>query len=144
MKKDIDEAVISMMIKALDSDNPIENEFRFWINYTKNGFKSNSESGKWCIFSSESTIESKWSKIKKLIDDDKIIHAKVSTKRYLPMSRAKKYIICVYTKNFNDVEDLNKTREALRTVGLNRPLNYKRDIDTMNGIYGKNEYYLKM
>jgi hypothetical protein len=144
MKKDMDELFIRHMIKLLDSSIPTENDYRFWINHTKVGFHSNEISGKWCIFSTESTINKKWESIKNLIDSGDIIHAKVSTKRYLPNSRSKKYIVCVYTNNFNDLEDLVRTRELLRGIGFKRPLNYKRDIDTMNGVRGKKEYYTKM
>lgn len=144
MIKDIDEILINMMIKEMDSNIPTENDFRYWINYTKNGFSSNDISGKWCVFSSESTINKKWDLIKGLIDSGGIVHAKVSTKKYFPKSRSKRYIICVYTKDFNDLEDLIRTRELLRSIGLKRPLNYKRDIDTKNGVRGKKEYYTKM
>ena len=139
-----DELLLKMIIKSLDSCIPTENEYSFWINHTYKGFSSNENSGKWCIFASESTINKKWEKIKNLVDSGDIIHAKVSTKRFLAYSRSKKYVICVYTKDFNNMEDLIRTRNVLRDIGYNRPLNYKRDIDTKNGVRGKKEYYIKM
>ncbi len=139
-----DELLLKMIIKNLDSCIPTENEYSFWINHTYKGFSSDEISGKWCIFAAESTINKKWEKIKNLVESGTIIHAKVSTKRFLSYSRSKKYVICVYTKDFNDMEDLIRTRKALRDIGYNRPLNYKRDIDTINGVRGKKEYYIKM
>lgn len=144
MKKDIDELLIKQIISHLDSDIPTDNTYSYWINHTFQGFCSTEKTGKWCVFSTESMVNKKWEKIKNLIDSGIIIHAKVSTKRFLSHSRSKKYVICVYTKDFNDIEDLIRTRNALRSIGLNRPLNYKRDIDTMNGVRGKKEYYTKM
>lgn len=146
-KIDIDKILIEEIIKFKDSPIPTCNTYRYWISYTSKitkGFRSTEDTGKWCIFAAASTINKKWDLIKSLIDSGEIVHAKVSTSLFLPKSRSKKYVICVYTKNYNDIEDLKKTREFLRSVGFNRPLKYKRDIDTMNNVKGAKEFYLKI
>lgn len=146
-KIDIDKILIEEIIKFKDSPIPTCNTYRPWISYSSKifkGFKSNENTGKWCIFAAGSTINKKWDLIKSLIDSGEIVHAKVSTNLFLPKSRSKKYVICVYTKDWNDLKDLNKTRESLRSVGFNRPLKYKRDIDTMNNVKGSKEFYLKI
>lgn len=107
-------------------------------------FKSNDKTGKWCIFVSEKTVDAKWLKIKEALAKDELLIAKVSTQLH-KRSKSAKYVICVYTKDWSDKEDLQKSREVLRKLGFNRPLKYKRDIETINGVYNApDEFYLVM
>ena len=44
-----------------------------------------------------------------------------------------------------DMDDLKKSREVLRELGFTDPISYKRDVETMNHVYGtKDEFYVTM
>lgn len=149
MKKEIDLDIdfIKEIIKMKDSPIPSLNTYRYWISYIlKNNkdFKSTDSTGKWCIFSTVKNVDKDWIAVKSLIDSGMIIGAKVSTAFSMKNTEYKKYVICVYTKDWNDMEDLNKTREALYSAGFNKKLKYKRDIDTHNKVQGKKEFYISI
>jgi hypothetical protein len=43
------------------------------------------------------------------------------------------YVVCVYTYDGDDEQDVMRVREALRTLGLTRRIAYKLDEDTLAG-----------
>jgi hypothetical protein len=45
------------------------------------------------------------------------------------------HVICVYTQDWEDKEDVMRVRTKLRRLGFNRTLHYKRDKDTRAGKY---------
>lgn len=47
------------------------------------------------------------------------------------------YVICVYTYDYEDKEDVMRVRERLREVGFHRKLPYKTDAATLAGQYRK-------
>jgi len=88
--------------------------------------------GKWLIYRNESEIDALWTKIGKAVLKGKLgISAKVSTN----YSKSKRYIICVYTYNYFDVEDIEKVRNELSLFGVDETLCYKPDIYTYLNIY---------
>lgn len=97
--------------------------------------------GKWCIFAPSSEVDQAWSKIKDAVDGDKLLFAKVSTA--LRSMGRDGHVICVYTRDWTDKQDLLRIREVLRSLGFVEELGYKRDVDTENGIYGPDEWYLR-
>lgn len=131
-----------------ESETPSDSTFGYWLSavsptVNKNGFSSDEKSGKWCITVSNRKVDDAWAKIKQAVLDDKLSLAKASTK--LALQKFKTHIICVYTLDWSDKEELEKTREILRQLGFTKPLKYKRDLETINKVYGtKNEYYLTM
>ncbi len=135
---------LNMLFK--DSDIPTECYARSWINHVSpnlKSFNSNDKTGKWCIFSTPKNVDSDWLLIKAAIDKNDLMLAKVSTRGSLACR--KKYVICVYTNDWSNLDDLKKTREVLRELGFTKPLKYKRDIETINRVYGgKKEFYLTM
>ena len=44
-------------------------------------------------------------------------------------------MICVYTYDYHDYDDIFRIREALRQLGYDDPLCYKADHDTVHGRY---------
>lgn len=109
----------------------------YWIySNAKTNFSSTNTSGKWCIILSSTEINSAWSIINSLVNSCKLIFAKVSTKKFNKSS----YIICVYTNDYNDIQEVFNTRHVLRENGFTQELYYKRDIDSINGIEIK--YYI--
>jgi hypothetical protein len=51
------------------------------------------------------------------------------------------HVICVYTEDWQDTEDLLAVRQSLREAGFVEELGYKRDIDTARRIYGPEEWF---
>jgi len=62
--------------------------------------------------------------------------AKVSTA--CPNSNAQdpdKYVICIYTYDSDDIDDVRRVREKLRDLGITHKIPYKTDNATMEGNY---------
>jgi hypothetical protein len=63
--------------------------------------------------------------------------AKVATARPNPHSRNPKVrLICVYTSDWRDKDDVRRVLRRLRAIGFQERLSYKTDDDTMAGRYG--------
>lgn len=131
---------------AKDSDQPSECEARYWIyarSPSSEGFGSTDKTGKWCIFTSRNVVDSKWAKVREAVLADRLVCAKVSTRRTTKGS--KRFVICVYTRDWADRSDLEQTREVLRSIGFKRPLKYKRDLETINRVYNTpDEFFLTL
>lgn len=97
--------------------------------------------GKWCVFVASSDVDSAWSKIKGAVEDDKLLFAKVSTA--LRSIGRDGHVICVYTRDWTDQSELMRVRKVLRSLGFVEELGYKRDVDTLNRIYGPGEWYMR-
>jgi len=126
------------------SDKPSEDLSCNWHskktpNY--NDFASTDVSGKWCIFVSPTDVDEAWGKISGAIDNNQLMSAKVSTA--LRSMGRDGHVICVYTRDWADRQDLMRAREVLQSLGFVKELGYKRDIDTRNRIYGSGEWYLR-
>jgi len=95
-------------------------------------------SGKWLIFVQREYVDEVWEKIEKMAEQEEIWSAKVSTSSH-PSSKAGEHVICVYTKNYLDKQDVMEARETLRKIGIENELTYKPDIYTVLGIYWDNK-----
>lgn len=131
-------------LKLLNSPLPSKNKLENWlVHYTKNDYQKHNEfGGKWLIFCDDKTVDKTWDKIKKLQDKNLLGNiSKVSTN--LNADRYNNsYVICIYTYNSNDKEDVLRVRESLSKNGFNTPLKYKRDIETINRVYGSDNEFL--
>lgn len=88
--------------------------------------------GKWLIYRTESEIDSAWKAIAENTWSGKLTScAKVSTSA----QKSKRHVICVYTDNYLDYEDVERIREKLRNLGFGEELCYKPDVYTYLGIY---------
>ncbi len=96
--------------------------------------------GKWLIFVSSHNIDRIWIKIKTALENGHLSGiAKAATAKSaggLPNSKAK--LICVYTYDQRDEQDVKKIREELRKIGITRKIAYKADEDTDLGRYRTN------
>lgn len=126
------------------SENPSKDLSAVWkscANPTLKEFKSNEHTGKWCLVFLPEEVDSAWEKITQATREGKLLLVKCSTA--LGAMRFGTHLVCVYTKNWSDNEDVQKTREVLRELGFNQPLKYKRDLETINRVYGTDdEYYI--
>lgn len=152
---DYDEEILNALkyiqeMKRKQSETAIPSQafHTYWLqsvspSVKQNGFSSDDKSGKWCIFLSPKKVDEAWDKIKLAVESDKLSLAKVATK--VSAEKFKKHVICVYTLDWSDKEELERTRQVLRELGFEKPLKYKRDLETINKVYGgKKEYFLTM
>jgi Domain of unknown function (DUF1917) len=96
-------------------------------------------SGKWLIWLSAANINRYWKIIKEAVEQGRLgDEAKVSTAASPYVKQGKPYVICVYTYDYQDRDDVMRIRQVLRDLGLKKPIPYKRDEDTSRLRYGKN------
>lgn len=101
-------------------------------------------SGKWMLFPSVNNVDSIWKTVVTAMDKGKLGDAaKVATDDGSGDVR----LICVYTRDFSDKEDVKRVLKTLVETGLvneeSRPIYYKCDAYTYLDIKSKNEYGLK-
>lgn len=90
--------------------------------------------GKWLIYRSQPEIDSVWKIVAEATWNGKLgKSAKVSTLKH----RKSQFVICIYTHNYLDFEDVERVRDELRVLGFNKKLCYKPDIYTYLEIYYK-------
>ena len=97
--------------------------------------------GKWLLFLPPSEIDAAWIKIKDLLKDHKLGDAaKVSTaKRGGMVEDVTKYVICVFTNDSNDVEDIARIAFNIFSIVPNVDrMQYKSDRVTHLGVYTYN------
>lgn len=93
-------------------------------------------SGKWLIFLKSSIIDRYWPRIRDAVIAGKLGDcAKVSTAGSAAL-RDGRHVICVYTYDYEDKDDVMRIRQELRECGILYPISYKRDIDTRLLRYG--------
>ena len=98
------------------------------------------QSGKWLIFCPIDTIDEMWTIIREATIKGKLGNvSKVSTKRPNPNSQNKNTkVICVYTYDSNDIDDVMEIRKQLSDLGFTQQLIYKTDQTTREGKYSRN------
>lgn len=98
--------------------------------------------GKWLLFIGKEEVDKKWEKIKDFVKERSGLFAKVST---AVEKKKGNHVICVYTQNYLDREEVMKVREDLRELEYEGELRYKPDIYTILGIYPetKSDFGLK-
>lgn len=93
--------------------------------------------GKWMIFVPVQELDEVWAKIKSAVEEGKLGNqAKSATAR--PNANAtdpNTKVICVYTYDGDDEEDVWKMRDVLRELGIIRKIYWKADQATHNGLY---------
>ncbi len=131
------------LFKILKSDKPSLNNLDYWlIHFSENDYHKHTEyGGKWLIFSKEKEIDELWLKIKTL--QDKGLFGNFSkSSTALGAKETKSYVICIYTYDSRDLDDVYRVRNALKENGFTKPLHYKRDIETIKGVYGGDNEFL--
>ncbi len=106
----------------------------------RNKYPRDSErSGKWLIFASTQSVDEIWLRIKKAVESGVLGNrAKVAPIRCASIDRytgRKCQVICVYTHDWKDREDVMHIRDKLRELGITEILSYKTDADTEAGKY---------
>ena len=115
----------------------------YWIyaeNKTGNYPQDFEYGGKWLIFSSVYNAKRIWLKIKRATENGTLGNlAKMATaKPNGVFTNSKVRVICVYTYDWRDKDDVMRVREELRKIGITRKIAYKADEDTYRGLYSNN------
>jgi predicted RecB family nuclease len=98
---------------------------------------STANSGKWLIFIKRAEIDAWWTKIKAATEQGSFGDlAKVSTSKPNPnASDPNEHVICVYTYDWTDEEDVRRVRQALGDLGVVWEIGYKADQETKAKLY---------
>lgn len=98
------------------------------------------KTGKWLIYSPSARIDAIWRTVARAVVSGKLgFAAKVSTRD----PEDKTHVICVYTEDFTNEEQVRAVEQGLRKVGVTAQMRYKPDIYTALGIYSNNPWRLR-
>lgn len=94
-------------------------------------------SGKWLLFVPLKQLDEKWAIIAKETESGQLgIAAKAATAKPNGLSQNKWVkVICVYTYDSTDQQDVRRVRDHLRRLGFVKKLSYKTDQATSEGRY---------
>ena len=113
----------------------IKDEFWVQVDHPKPPQQGTTRSGKWLIFTPFNKLDEKWSVIACETEAGRLgISAKATTAK--PNGLAKNSftkVICVYTYDSSDKDDVFRVREGLRKLGFIKKLSYKTDHATAEG-----------
>ena len=95
-------------------------------------------SGKWLVFVPIDQVDYWWDVLRAEVERGQLgPSAKVATAAPNPLTRSPvERVICVYTQDFRDHDDVRRVLAGLRRVGVTWQLSYKTDRDTIDGKYG--------
>lgn len=115
---------------------------RYWLHAERRKGKypdltASFNGGKWLIFIPIQQIDEIWQRIKQATEDGKLGGAaKVSTAKLNPNTKNQNTkVICVYTYDWTDKQDVKRVREELRHLRITQKIPYKADEDTFLGKY---------
>ena len=120
---------------------PSRTRDRYWIEVQKPNAQWSNTSGKWLLFVSASRIDSAW----RIIRTDTLlgklgVGAKVATAMPNPLATSQHAkLICVYTYDAGDLDDVRRVRQRLRELGFRKKLPYKTDAATEAGVYARSD-----
>lgn len=82
--------------------------------------------GKWLIYASTSTIDALWKPIQQATQQGQLGDcSKVSCLGIAQWSHTKEHLICVYTSDYRNKEDVYRVRDVLRSLGIAQKIAYK-------------------
>ncbi len=128
------------------SDTPSKITDGYWVfaHVKKEGnrprrFKNN-KIGKWLVFVDIGELDKTWKIIKNATEKNYLGHlAKAATaKQNSNASSEREKVICIYTYNWQDTEDVYRVEKELRNIGIETTLYYKTDLDTTEDKYSVN------
>ena len=104
--------------------------------------------GKWMVQVPSEKVDEVWGLIATAIFNEDfgsaVLSAKVSPKGdENGVEDPNMHVICVYTSDFTNMEEVVKVENVLRNLGIRRDLNYKPDLYTSLGIYRGNPYKIR-
>ena len=97
-----------------------------------------SHGGKWLIFVGSHNLSRIWNKIKIAVEEGRLGGLAKASRHGSRVQSSVNGVICVYTYDWNDHQDVERIREELRKIGIIRKISYKTDEDTERGVYSVN------
>ena len=131
-------------IDSINSDFPSKVLDVYWVeasNRVSRNFAKEKEcnllAGKWLIYVNNNDIDIVWQKIKKATKDGLLgIKSKAATSKLnINFTSENEKIVCVYTYNWLDKEDVFRIENEIRKLNIKYALCYKTDEDTKKGLY---------
>lgn len=98
-------------------------------------FESTKESGKWCVVRPANEVDALWAKVRAAVLAGLYPAALVSTVAQAAMHGGT-YVICLFTPDWTDADAVMTARDFLRSIGVTEEIAYKRDVETVNNVYG--------
>ncbi|MFQ5603464.1 MAG: putative phosphothreonine lyase domain-containing protein [bacterium] len=123
-----------------DHRKPSQVTDEYWlyaIRQTGDYPEDTANSGKWLVFSPMDKVDDLWQKIKVATEEGRLGSAsKAATARPNSLARdARSKVLCIYTYDWTDREDVMRVRAELRKLGVTAKIPYKADADTTAGRY---------
>lgn len=117
---------------------PSEEHDKYWIRALFADSDTPDYTGKWMLFVPVDQLDTAWAVIKQETEAGRLgISAKVATAKDNPNAASRDVrLICVYTRDSRDLDDVRRVLAALRALGYHQRLYYKEDNATLALIYG--------
>ena len=118
----------------MDKQLPTNTTNVFWIyaDYPRYIFQKAEEErlpGKWLLFETKEDINQTWNKIKEATEKGLLgPYSKVSTMKEKGFDK-NTFVICIFTEDFNNSEDVNRIENCIRDLGIQNKLSYKLNRD---------------
>jgi hypothetical protein len=88
--------------------------------------RNRAKTGRWTIFASTSDIDQLWKRISRATTNGQLgIAAQVSTARPKKTQHTQEYVLYVYTKDYQDQDDVFRVRSSLATLGVTQQITYR-------------------
>lgn len=95
--------------------------------------------GKWLIFCSPDRVDEIWRSVSKSMLDGELAKVAVCAKASTAGRDSAKHVICVYSQDYANKDDVGRCLAALRRLGIKAHISYKTDGQTKAGIYSTRE-----
>lgn len=110
----------------------------YWIYVEKGPHGYSPHTGKWLLFISRPKVDQIWSEIEAATRAGRLgCAAKVATAKENPHATSAAHVICVYTSDYRDLDDVRRVLAELRTLGFAARIFYKEDAATAANRYGQ-------
>ena len=130
------------MLMQDDGDKllPSRTRDRYWIETTNPSGAWSENSGKWLLFVPAGRIDAGWKVVRQETQSGRLgVAAKVATALQNPLATNQRTrLICVYTYDCDDLQDVRRVRQRLRELGFTKKIPYKTDAATRAGKYTPN------
>lgn len=116
----------------------IKNGWEWAVNPDK--VEARKDSGKWLIFLNDEQEGLMWNRICESLSHGELAQccykAKMALRpRFNDQLKESRKVVCVYTSNFNDKEQVRDCLKVLRSLGFDDAMYYKTDNQTRGGLY---------
>ena len=130
------------LAKVHSNDNPSEVTNIYWIYAKRKDVEYPNPtklSGKWLLFVNIAKLDQTWKVIKKATEEGHLgDFSKTATLKPSPnATRINTKVICVYTNDYTDKDDVMRVRYELKNLGFVAKISYKADFATREGLYTK-------